>query len=970
MDPPIRQGAVEERYHQIETLYQEALRRPNSERAAFLVEACAGDEALCREVELLLDSSDRAGSFLDKPVAGLATEALLRQQSQAMLGRMFGPYQIKSLLGRGGMGEVYLAEDTRLDRKVGLKLLPAHLTRDPDRMRRFLQEAKAASAISHPNVAPIYEVGEAEGINFIAMEYVEGETLEARMKAGPLRSNEILHIGVQVAEALAEAHSKGIVHRDIKPGNIMVTPRGLVKVLDFGLARVIRKEGLPPGGDFSSETTTGPGVVMGTVGYMSPEQVRGHATDHRSDIFSFGVILFEMLSGRRPFQGESPAEVMNAILKEETPALDQANRTMPPALERVVTHCLEKNPEERFQAVSDVAFILEGMSGLSDSTSATPAPSPGRAISRQRLGWIVSAVAVLAAAALVLAYFPRARLEVRAVRFFIYPPENSSFAPASISLPAVSPDGGRLAFVARTTERENLLWVRSLDAVSAQTLAGTEGASDPFWSPDSRFLGFFADGKLKKIDVSGGPPFTLCEAPTNYGGTWSRDGEIIFAPLTGALHRVSASGGPVTKLNVDQAESTQRWPCFMPDGQHFLYLGMSTTSSESELGTIYVASLESKEGKRLLEASSSVAYAQGYLLFLRKTTLMAQRFDPERLETVGNAFPIAERIEYGPWGGRGIFSVSENGVLAYQTGEGRSDSQLTWCDRTGKPLGVLGDAAQYDYHRLSPDGKRAMVIILDPKTGARDIWIYDVARGLRTRITFDTAQGRTLVWSPDGSRITFSSNRKGYLDLYQKDSSGMGSEELILESNLDKKPTSWSPDGRFLLYHTADPKTIRDLWVLPLWGDRESKIRRGEPFPFVQTEFREVFGQFSPDGRWITYESDESGRGEIYVTPFPATAGGKQRISTSGGRLAKWRGDGREIFYLGRDNSKLMAVDVNRKGATLEIGTVRALFDVPGSIFPYDVTADGQRFLVNTPVEQKVLSPITLVINWTADLKR
>jgi Tol biopolymer transport system component len=625
--------------------------------------------------------------------------------------------------------------------------------------------------------------------------------------------------------------------------------------------------------------------------------------------------------------------------------------------------------------VSDVVFDLEGLSG---SASATPALTWGRARSGARLGWIGAAVAVLATlVALAIAYFPRAPVEVGSVRSFILPPEHTNFAPATAGPFAISPDGRRLAFVATAEDGKDLLWVRALDALSAQPLSTTEGATYPFWSPDSRFIGFFANGKLKKIEAAGGLALTLCDAPAGRGGTWNREGVIIFAPkVSGApLHRVSASGGvpsPVTKLAEARGETAQRWPSFLPDGQHFLYLGGSYRRTGGESPTIYVGSLGSPESKLLLRVNSNAAYAQGYLLYRSEGegSLVAQPFDTRRLEMTGDAIPVVQQVQVQGNLFRGVFSVSENGILAYQA-YGGGGSQLAWFDRNGKLLGFLGDRAPYSTPYLSPDGKRVAVIIFDPRIRTRDLWIYEIARGLRTRFTYDPADEREAAWSPDGSRIVFNSRRKGHFDLYQKASNGAGSEELLLESNLHKYPTSWSPDGRFLLYDCFDPKTqTNDLWVLPLSVDRESRIRPGQPFPLLQTDANESHGQFSPDGRWIAYQSNESGRFEIYVIPFPGP-GGKWQVSTSGGAWARWPRDGKEIIYWAPDH-KLMAVEVKSKGATLEVRAVRPLFEVHPQrwFFFYDVTADGQRFLVNTMGDQRGWSTITLVQNWTADLKR
>jgi eukaryotic-like serine/threonine-protein kinase len=954
-----------ERWEQVGKLYQAALALPPAERETFLDDACVDDTAMRREVESLLAAEDGAGSFLAAGAMNDAAKMLAGDKSLPLVGKRLNHYQVLSLLGAGGMGEVYLAEDTRLKRKVALKLLPTELTANQDRLRRFEQEARAASALNHPNIITIHEIGESGQWHYLVTELIDGETLRERLNQGRIGFSAALDIALQIASALVAAHKAGIVHRDIKPENIMLRSDGLVKVLDFGLAKLTESStsGLSSNAPTRAQVNTETGMVMGTARYMSPEQARGQKVDARTDIFSFGVVFYEMITGRAPFEGETTSDVVAAILKSEPPPLVDGAHEVPRELEHIVSRALRKDPERRYQVVKDLLLDLEDLKQRPSEVS-VPAKRP-----LPHLVWIAAtALLLVATLALAIAYFQRAPVEVRAVRSFILAPEKSSFnlIDTNAGSLSISPDGRRLTFVAPTAEGKNLLWVRSLDALSAQALAGTEDAYYPFWSPDSRFIGFFAGGKLKKIEAAGGPTLTLCDAPLARGGAWNRDGVIVFAPdSAGPLQQISASGGvtsAVTKLDDARGELTHRWPYFLPDGQHFLYLRRSITGSESETA-IYVASLGSKESKLLLRTNSNVAYAQGYLLFLREGTLMAQPFDAQRLETSGDAFPIVVGVQSEPSMARGVFAVSENGVLAYQTGSVRNGSQLASFDRNGKQLSVIGDVAIYGYPQLSPDGRRVAVTIVDPTNGNEDVWLYDVARGLRIRFTVDPADERNLTWSPDGSRIVFASNRKGHFDLYQKASSGVGSDELLLESELDKYPMSWSPDGRFLLYLGVDPKTKLDLWVLPLGGDRK-------PFPFLQTEFNEANGQFSPDGRWIAYASDESGGNEIYVAPFPGP-GAKQQISTSGGRQPRWRGDGKEIFYLAPDN-KLMAAEVNGQGASLVVGAVRPLFEVhPYDYgYVYDVTADGRRFLVNTAVEQKASAPITLVLNWTADLKR
>ena len=880
-------------------------------------------------------------------------------------GTKLGRYEIRSKIGAGGMGEVYQARDMELGREVAVKVLPSSFSTDATRLQRFQQEACAAGALNHPNVLIVHDIGAVDGAPYVVSELLQGETLRKRIGGTPLAQRRAIDYALQIAHGLAAAHEKGIIHRDLKPDNIFITNDGRVKILDFGLAKLTQLDGNQIQTDAPTRrVNTDPGVVMGTVGYMAPEQLKGQPVDQRSDIFSFGAILYEMLSGRRAFHGESTAETMSAILREDPPELSDTNNSVSPALERLVNHCLEKNPESRFHSARDLAFALESLSGsAATQTSAVPAVGPPRMKRRELIAWIVAAIAVLTAMALAIVRFQRVPAEVRTVRSFILPPEKSSFdfSVRMGSTIAVSPDGRRLAFVA-AVEGKQLLWIRSLETVSIQTLGGTEGATYPFWSADSRFVGFFAEQKLKKIDVAGGPPITLCDAPDGRGGTWNRDGVIVFAPnSTGGLYRVSASGGvatAVTKLDEARVETSHRLPFFLPDGDHFLYLGDVGGSSDGD--AIAISSLTKQDGKVLVSANSNAAYAQGYLLFLRERTLMAQRFDPERLQTTGDAFPIGEQVRTGRVLGTGIFSVSEEGVLVYQSGPGDSGSELIWFDRTNKPIGKLGDQSPYNSLSLSPDGKSATVAV-STQLGAANIWLYEVGRGLKRPFTFGPALTRAQVWSPDGASIFFTSNRKGHFDLYRKASSGAGSEELLVESSLDKTPTSISPDGRFLLYHAIDPKTKADVWVLPLEGGQK-------PFALLQGEFNELNAHFSPDGRWVAYQSNESGRSEIYVTPFPNPSS-KRQISTSGGRVPKWRRN--EVFYLSLDN-KLIVSEVKVYEHTLEIGATRSLFEIrpggPGNV--YDVSADGQRFLVNMAVEQQITAPLTLVLNWTAELKK
>jgi Tol biopolymer transport system component len=785
---------------------------------------------------------------------------------------------------------------------------------------------------------------------------------------GALPVELVLQYAIEISDALDKAHRKGVTHRDLKPGNIMLTKSG-TKLLDFGLAK-LKQDVAPANVQLSqlptlNEPLTAQGTILGTLQYMAPEQLESKEVDARTDIFAFGAVVYEMATGKRAFEGKSQASLIAKILETDPPPISSLQPMTPPALDRVVKKCLAKELEKRWQAASDVCdelrWIAEG-----GSQAGLAAPLVPHRKSRERLVWSVLVALLIAALALgAVASLRHKPEDTQPVRFFISTPSGlagqGTTTSGTTAPVAVSPDGRRIAFVSMGTNGRYLLWVRSLDTLTAQALDGTEGASSPFWSPDSRFLGFFAGGKLKKIEASGGQPITLSDAPDNRGGAWSRDGTIVFNPGNRtALQKVDASGGLATAATVlGEGEQAHMRPTFLPDGRHFLYRAVTGSAG----GPIYLASLDSAQRKLLLNADSQdVFYTQGHLLFLREAMLMAQPFDARRLSLIGDAFPIAEQIQTtGTNPPYGVFSASENGVLAYQKGAASADSQLVWVDRSGKQIGVLGEPAAYSDVELSPDGKRAAVSISDGKQ--RDIWLLDVARGLKTRFTFDPADEVSPIWSPDGSRLVYSSRRKGHLDLYQKSSSGVGAEELLLEDKLDKSPAKWSPDSRFILYESFGGPTGGDVFVLPLFGERK-------PYPLVQTQFNDIPGEFSPDGRWVAYFSNESGKYEVYVVPFPEISG-KWQITTSGGTYARWSHNGTELFYVAPDN-KLMAAAVNGKGASFETGAVKPLFEVQAAraTFSYDVSADGQRFLINSAPEQAAPAPITVVLNWIAGLKK
>jgi len=892
-------------------------------------------------------------------------------------GTKLGRYEIRSKIGEGGMGEVYLARDTQLGRDVAVKVLPSTYADDKERLQRFEQEACAASALNHPNILSIYDVGTHEGAPYVVSELLEGQTLRQRLNGTELPLRKTIDYARKIAHGLAAAHEKGIVHRDLKPDNLFITNDGRVKILDFGLAKLtgagnteLSQTSIP-----TRRVDTDPGKVMGTVGYMSPEQVKGRAVDHRSDIFSFGAIFYEMLSGRRAFQGESAGETMSAILKEEPPDVSETNQRISPALERLVHHCLEKNPEERFHSASDLAFALEALSGSSSGATRTQtamvSATTQRWIRRHAVaGWIVAAsVLLLAALAFIFLYFRRAPTAepTEATRFTIPLPEKA----VTIGPPVISPDGRRLVFRLTTEDGKEFLWMRPLASLDAQPLAGTESGIQPFWSPDGRSIAFFSRGKLKRLDLSAGAPQTLCDAPSNVSGTWSTSGWILFSRgVADGLYRVPATGGTperVTQVDASRNELEHTWPVFLPDGRHFLYLARN---AQPENSAIYVGSTDSKETKRLLQAHSSAEYAPGYVLFVRENTLVAQGFDIARLEMKGDGLPIAEQVPRNPQNGRAMFSVSENGVLALRTG-GLVQNELIWFDRAGKQLGEVTPPGSYSSPSFSADDKRVAVRRADPQSNNADIWLIDLERGVPIRFTTDPGVDNFPAWAPEGSRIAFVSTRNGLTSIYQKSSNGAGAEEAVITSAEPKYNPQWSPDGRYILYSQTNAPTNVDLLLLPLSGERK-------PQPFLQTSFIEGQARFSPDGRWVAYISNETGQFEVYVQSFPVTSG-KVPISSGGGSQPHWRGDGRELYYYTPDR-KLMAVEVNGEGSTFKVGVPRPLFNIrvvgagidqgfPGNGY-YAPARDGKRFLVTTSPESPERQQINIILNWTADLKR
>ena len=897
-------------------------------------------------------------------------------------GATLGRYEIRSLIGAGGMGEVYRAHDPKINREVAVKVLPADFASNGERVERLEREAQAAGGLNHPNILGIYDIDSQDGTYFIVSELLVGEELRERLDDGPIPLRKAIDYAQQIVSGLAAAHESGIVHRDLKPENLFITKDDRVKILDFGLAKVRESQPTNSGSeDATKKALTDPGVVMGTVGYMSPEQVRGHAADHRSDIFSFGVILYEMLTGRRAFGGDSVVETMHSILKDDVPDLDESGVRVPPSVEKLLRRCLEKKPEHRFHSAHDLGFALDAVSsptsssgsGLSVAAGTLPdSPDMSRSNWLGRAAWIVAAVFLSSTFVLAALYFRREAPQSQTMRFTIAPPDKNSFNEAF----ALSPNGQMIAFVARGTSGDTSLWVRPLTAVDAKQLPGTEGASFPFWSPNSRSIGFFANAKLRKIDAAGGPAQTLADASSDpRGGTWTPDETIIFSPhTTSPLMRVAASGGTVsevTKLNTEAGQSSHRWPSMLPDGKHFLFFGRG---GSPETQGIYAASIDAPEPSLLIATPVAGSYTEadgvGYLMFVREGTLMMQRFDAAKLALSGEARPVIENLlsfpsEIGPTA-YSAFSTAA-GHLIYRTGD-QQTTRLTWHDRSGKVLDTIGEPAGYHEPSLSKDDTKVLFGRSDGSVPAQDVYVHDLSRGSTTRLTFDPEADTTPVFSPDETQVLFYSNRGAKNSFYRKSANGSGNEELILSGDSGSYPDSWSRDGKYLLYErNGGVQTKVDLWVLPMAGEPT-------PFPYLETPFEEAHAQFSPDGRWVAYTSNDTGRSEVYVESFPR-GGGKWQISTAGGDQPQWRSDGKELFYIAPDRN-LMVVTIEGSG-TLAIGKPAVLFQTSTPLTGitddrnnYAPSHDGQRFLVNTLADSANLQPLILVLNWAADIKK
>jgi serine/threonine protein kinase len=868
-------------------------------------------------------------------------------------GTKIGVYEIVALIGAGGMGEVYRAKDTKLKREVALKVLPDAFATDPERMARFQREAEVLASLNHTNIAQIYGVED----RALVMELVEGESPK-----GPMPFDEAWKIASQIAAGLDYAHEKGIVHRDLKPANIKITPEGVVKLLDFGLAKAFTGQAAASGNPENTPTltlgATQLGVILGTAAYMAPEQAKGKTVDRRADIWSFGVVLYELLTGERLFTGDDVGDTL-AQLRTKQPDLEK----VPLPARRLLRECLQKDPKDRLRDIGDAKRQLVEVSPPAPPAASVPAPS------RPRFGSISTAAATvltLALGALAFVHLREQPVQTQMFQYTLPAPEKAH----DIQYFVLSPDGHYLAMAANG-EGGTQIWVHAMDSLESHPLPGTSNAAYPFWSPDSRYIGFFADQKLKKISVSGGPAQTLCDVLGPRGGAWGQHDVILFARSTGGLSRVPAVGGvpvPATKI----AAASQRVPTFLPDGRSFLYVaGLSNANG------IYLSSLDNNSAPRRVVADvSTPAYFNGHLLFVRNRTLMAQPVDPKTFDSSGDVFPVAEHLERGRNGGDDLYTISTNGVLVYQNGgDAAVGRKLLWFDRVGRELSEAGGAirtSNFDSFSLSPDGRRIATARGEEAGGGGDLWITDLDHSTDSRLTFGS-QNRDPIWSPDGSKIVFGSNRGGTINLYLRASNGTGQDELLYESKEVKRLWDWSRDGRFVIFSDISAGTS-DLWALPLTGEKK-------PIALVRSEFAKGSGQLSPDGRWLAYTSrSESARLEVYVVPFAAgsdkSAAGKWQVSTAGGGQPRWRADGKELFYIALDR-KLMAVDVKASATTFDRGTPHPLFESPSDtppsalyIWGYVPAPDGRRFLIDSAPAGSNATPLTVVVNWLAGVKK
>jgi serine/threonine-protein kinase len=955
-----RGNVTPERWQEVKKVLAGALERAPGERHAYLDQACAEPE-LRREVESLIAAHEQAQtSFLAQPAV---------QPKELAIGSRLGPYEILARIGAGGMGEVYKARDARLDRIVAIKILPDHLADRVNLRERFDREARTIASLNHPHICTLYDIGRQDGVAYLVMEYLEGETLAQRLAKGPLPLERVLQYAIEIADALDKAHHQGVTHRDLKPGNIMLTKTG-TKLLDFGLAK-LRQEASPttPLSELPTErdTLTAQGAIVGTLQYMAPEQLEGKEVDARADIFAFGALVYEMATGKRAFGGSSQANVIGAILKEDPPPISSLQPMAPPALDRVVKRCLAKEPEKRWQTASDLCEELKWIAEAGSQITLAPAVAAKGIRTLGRRGLILSAGTLLLGAVIArLATWNQKPSPPQPVSRYVItlPPGQQLAGLESGPAVALSPDGMHLAYVARQGGIQQL-YLRAMGSLEAKPIPSTEGATAPFFSPDGQWLGLFAGGKLKKVSVSGGAALPLADALAPHGASWGSQGTIAFAPtVVSALQQVSDSGGvPRPLTHLEKGDVAHRWPEFLPSGKVLLFAA-STSAFNWTNAQVAVHSVVTGERRDLLQTGMHPGYApSGHLVYAQGGSLMAVRFDSQKLTATGSAVPVVVGVLQSTSTGAAQYSFSTTGSLVYVPGGVQTpQSKLVWVSRNGTEQPLAAPMRPYQFPRLSPDGRRVAVGITEKET---QIWLYDLSRDTLTRLTLEGNLNNRPVWTPDGKRIAFVSTEGGPQNLYWQLANGSGALERLTISQFTQTPNSWSPDGQLLAFNEINPTKGPDIWVL--------RLSDGKAQPFHRTPFNEGAPRFSLDGRWLAYVSDESGRNEIYVQPYPGP-GEKWQISTQGGTEPVWNPNGRELFY--RSGDKLMAVEIAAQTG-FAAGKPQVLFEGRYQLSSltasnYDVSSDGQRFLMLKPSEQELAGPtqINVVLNWFEELKQ